>query len=85
MMPCRHATELVSASRDRDLTIRERLMLLLHLALCLPCRRFRRQVSELGASAKATDEQFTSDTPLTDEARARIGEAITEFGRRTNG
>ena len=41
---CREASELVSLAQDRPLTVREKLVLYIHLPLCQGCRNFAAQV-----------------------------------------
>jgi hypothetical protein len=44
---CREASELISQAQDRPLTVREKLVLYVHLPLCEGCRHFREQVGFL--------------------------------------
>ena len=44
MPTCREASELVSRAQDRPLTVREKLVLYIHLPLCQGCRNFAAQV-----------------------------------------
>ncbi|WP_275286340.1 zf-HC2 domain-containing protein [Halomonas elongata] len=43
MLMCKDATRLMSMKRDRPLTIRERVSLRFHLAMCSACRECDRQ------------------------------------------
>ncbi|WP_368389559.1 anti-sigma factor [Neisseria sp.] len=43
-MNCKKACVLLSESQDRRLTATERMLLLLHLAICPHCRRYRKQL-----------------------------------------
>jgi hypothetical protein len=45
MLNCFNATRLMSESRERPLTTRERASLMLHTAMCRACRNFGRQLS----------------------------------------
>ena len=47
MLTCRETTRLVSQGLDRDLAFGARVALRLHLALCIGCRRTRRQMAFL--------------------------------------
>lgn len=47
MMTCKRATQLMSEELDRPLSLRERVMLGLHLMMCSGCTHFRRQMSFL--------------------------------------
>lgn len=42
----------MSQARDRRLTLRERLALRLHWAMCAACRRFNRQMDVLREAAR---------------------------------
>jgi predicted anti-sigma-YlaC factor YlaD len=44
---CREATELLSQAQDRPLTLREKLLLYIHLPICNGCRNFRQQLAFL--------------------------------------
>ncbi|HEY7884335.1 MAG TPA: zf-HC2 domain-containing protein [Cellvibrionaceae bacterium] len=44
---CRKATQLMSESRERTLSRRERWALALHKAMCSGCRNFDRQIEAL--------------------------------------
>ena len=44
MPTCREATELLSRAQDRRLTLREKLVLYIHLPLCQGCRNFAAQL-----------------------------------------
>ena len=41
---CREASEVLSLAQDRPLTVREKLILYVHLPLCEGCRNFKRQL-----------------------------------------
>lgn len=70
---CRRATELLSASMDRPLHRRERIALRIHLLVCGPCRRFRRQMRELRA--------FVRDVPPDGLPRSFIREHLPAAAR----
>jgi hypothetical protein len=77
--PCKEIVKIVSASLDRNLTIRERAVMRLHLVACKPCVRYMEQSHFLSTAAsqlddKIKDELFTGK--LTDEARERIKNAL---------
>ena len=44
MLKCREVTRLYSESRDRPLTLRERLSLRIHVLWCDGCRNFGKQM-----------------------------------------
>ena len=53
MMKCREATQKMSEEQERSLTLGEQVGLNVHLAVCPPCRGFRRQVAFLRESMRA--------------------------------
>ena len=42
---CREASEVLSLAQDRPLTLREKLVLYVHLPLCEGCRNFKAQLA----------------------------------------
>lgn len=87
MLSCKQASELVSQSLDRPLTMRERLSVRFHLLICAACARFSRQLAYM----QATIEKFVLDTEqneglkLSASAKERMAEAmkskVVESGR----
>jgi predicted anti-sigma-YlaC factor YlaD len=62
MMNCNQATRLMSDSRERSLTIRERAALKMHTLLCDGCRNFYVQVDDIGRLARGyTKEEVLHD------------------------
>lgn len=49
---CRHTSELLSQAQDRPLTLREKLLVHVHLPLCNGCRNFRVQLDFIRAAAR---------------------------------
>lgn len=45
MLKCKEACALLSESQDRKLSRAEQLSVLVHLAVCPHCRRYRRQLA----------------------------------------
>jgi putative zinc finger protein len=73
--PCKDIVEIISASLDRKLTLRERIILKLHLAACEPCVRYMDQSSILSTAAHTMDDDLKNDLyagRLSDDARERI-------------
>jgi hypothetical protein len=44
MLKCKQATELISQSQDRDLTLQERIRLKFHLFICTGCTNCNKQI-----------------------------------------
>jgi len=78
---CRDAAHDLLEADDRPLTRFERFSLRVHLALCAPCRRYRRQlevVREATRSIARDGVGHEAAAPgLDDEARSRILEGLT--------
>jgi len=73
--PCKQIVKIISASLDRKLTVRERLVLKLHLAACEPCVHYLEQSQLLSNAAHTMDQHLKTDLytgRLSDEARERI-------------
>lgn len=54
---CRQASELLSRKREGSLKSPERVALLVHLAMCVNCRRYSRQIRILGRAFRAALDQ----------------------------
>ncbi|MBH2002164.1 MAG: zf-HC2 domain-containing protein [Moraxellaceae bacterium] len=52
MLTCRQATQLLSEKQDRQLVLRERSNLQLHLLVCRSCRRYGKQIKTLSQLSK---------------------------------
>ncbi|MEX2321109.1 MAG: zf-HC2 domain-containing protein [Saccharospirillum sp.] len=65
MMNCEQATRLMSDSRERELSIRERAAIKMHNLMCSGCRNFNVQVDEVGKIAhRFAREKDESDSEL---------------------
>lgn len=73
--PCKEIVQIVSASLDRKLTLREKAIMKLHLVACKPCARYFEQSQFLSLASHQLDENLKEDLftgRLSDEARRRI-------------
>ena len=73
--PCKEIVKIITASLDRKLTIRERMILKLHLAACKPCVHFLDQSHLLSSTSKTMEPELKNDLyagRLSDDARERI-------------
>lgn len=52
MLDCKHNTELLSQGQDRQLTLRERMTMRLHLMMCKGCRNFEKQLAIIRKAAR---------------------------------
>ena len=74
MLNCKSLTRLVSDAFHRRLTFGERMNLLMHIAMCGTCRKFR----SLQQRIQAVIVQRTSkaEVPLPDESKGRLREVV---------
>lgn len=56
MLSCKDATRLCSDALERELSLRERLSLRMHLAMCAGCTRFEAQLATLRALSRGWAE-----------------------------
>ena len=82
MMECNEATQLISESQERRLTVRERFWLKIHLWKCHVCKNFVKTVSFLGLQARKLGEDGSpaenDSVCLSDDAKERIRRAMEE-------
>jgi hypothetical protein len=77
MFDCKKATRLVSERPHRPLVWRERAGLALHLAMCVYCRRFARQIALMRHSLDLARRRALDDPPPLDTAtRTRLQDAL---------
>ncbi len=83
MLRCREVSRLVSESMERNLPLRQRLQVWLHLAMCRLCAGFARQLRFLRRAIQENSERLTQDPTapeptLSEEAREQIKAALRE-------
>ncbi|MDY6978660.1 MAG: zf-HC2 domain-containing protein [Pseudomonadota bacterium] len=81
MLTCKQASELISEHQERPLTRRERWGLTLHLAICISCRRFKRQLGLLRQALRQlahSDRENLPGPELPPQARQRIRRSLNE-------
>ncbi len=81
MLRCREVTQLLSESMDRELPLRQRFSLWMHLAMCRLCSGFARHVRLLRRAARENPERLADgpsgpDAALSPDARRRIKAAL---------
>jgi Putative zinc-finger len=78
MLSCKQASEYISQSLDRKLTIRERFALKLHLLICKYCKQFSQQLQALRVAINAYVRSIESDytIEMSAEARKRITDTV---------
>ena len=71
---------MVSASLDRTLPFRERVMIRIHLLMCKYCARFKDQLVIIRDACRLDElcgEDFDHTHTLPDDARDRLKQALT--------
>ncbi len=78
MLSCKDASQIISQSLDRQLTIRERFALNLHLFICTYCKRFSQQVQSMRVALKLTTSNMENDDTikLPSETKKRLIQTI---------
>lgn len=78
---CKKIVALTSESMDRNLSLRERITLKLHLITCAACLRFFEQSKFLRRAMNEYYERCSidrNDVAFSDEARARLKAAVNK-------
>jgi len=80
MLDCKHASQLLSQSQERRLSLAEWVDLKFHLFLCDACRNFSRQLGLLREALRSLVRQFEGNESvrLSDEARVRIAKILDQ-------
>jgi len=69
MMTCKEVSTLVSAGEFAEAAFARRVAVRLHLALCVKCRAFKRQVEALSRAARTVAARPTDQPPADFEAK----------------
>lgn len=64
MLDCKEASQLISESFDRPLSLSERWQLKVHLWMCDACRRFKQQLNQLRQHLKVLIQQTENDESI---------------------
>jgi len=78
MLSCKQASQLLSQSLDRRLSLKERMNLRFHLLICDVCKRFGYQLDMMRKAVRQMTRQLESDEQikLPEDAKKRISQAI---------
>lgn len=79
MLTCKQASQIISQSLDRPLSILDRMKLKFHLLICQACYRFNQQLQLLSRVVKRLRDDTENDAQiqLSSEAKARIAKHIS--------
>lgn len=83
MLTCENASRLISEGQERQLSLKERMNLRLHLFMCTSCRRFERQLARVREIMRneSSQDSLENSVPLPDEAQERIRQALKSHGK----
>jgi glutaredoxin len=78
MLSCKQASQIISQSLDRPLTMRERFALKLHLLICKYCKRFSQQLHNISVALKLMTSDIENDNTIKmpSNAKQRITDLI---------
>ena len=79
--PCQNTVETISQSMERPLSLKERILLKLHLWICAWCQWYLEHLQLIRESARAKADEtphLATGTTLSDEARKRIRRNLTD-------
>lgn len=80
MMNCKQASEMASQQLDRELGLRQRVGLKLHLLMCRYCRTYARQLAFLHRAAPKLESiiEECNDITLPPERKKRMRQSLEE-------
>lgn len=78
MLSCKDASQIISQSLDRQLTMRERFAVKLHLLICKYCKQFNQQLQTIRAALKLTSTAIENDDTIKmpSETKKRLMQSI---------
>ena len=77
MLSCKQASQFISVSLDRPLTLRERIVLRLHLIICKYCKRFSQQLQTMCVAMATLAQSIENDNSI--EMPVALKNSITKL------
>lgn len=77
MLSCKQASQFISASLDRPLTLRDRIVLRLHLIICKYCKRFSQQLQTMRVAMTTLAQSIENDNSI--EMPVALKNSITKL------
>ena len=80
---CKETVKVISHSMERPLSLRERVLMKLHLTVCMWCQWYFEHLHIMRNTLEATKDRETAIAPtvsLSDEARERIKRRLSQGG-----
>lgn len=83
MPSCQEISEMVSASMDRELPLRKRIAIRMHVYMCALCRRYEKQLHLLrkGFRLYADPQGNTTERSLSPAAKERLQKALDQAAK----
>ena len=72
MLTCKQASQLISQSLDRPLSLSSRIELKFHLLICDACSRFKKQLNRLRIALQDLRQATENDRDITLPAEAKV-------------
>ena len=78
MLTCKNTSRLISEAQERQLSLKERINLRLHIWMCNNCRRFEKQIISMRKimQLKWTQDSSPVNKQLPDDAQERISQNL---------
>ncbi len=78
MLSCKDASQIISQSLDRQLTMRERFALNLHLLICKYCKQFSQQLHAIRTALKLASSAIENDDTIKmpSETKKRLMQSV---------
>ena len=77
MLSCKQASQFISVSLDRPLSLRERIVLRLHLIICKYCKRFSQQLQTMRVAMTTLAQSIENDNSI--EMPVALKNSITKL------
>ena len=77
MLSCKQASQFISASLDKPLILRERIVLRLHLIICKYCKRFSQQLQTMRVAMTTLAQSIENDNSI--EMPVALKNSITKL------
>jgi hypothetical protein len=83
MPSCKDISALISEGMDRQLPLRKRLSIRLHVSMCSLCRRYEKQIHLLqrGFDHYADPDKNAAEQSLSPEAKTRLEKALADSAK----
>ena len=86
MLTCKDTSRLISEGQERQLSLKERISLRLHVWMCNNCRRFEQQIVAMRKIIQSewANDAATKNKQLSSKAQERIRQKLKENSEQAN-